>query len=66
MFIRDTEIVNTFVPAEVEKPLSRKHLSRDGAPAKSVRLDRYRNPDKSDEKRQDRRSHDPRIFALKA
>ena len=39
MFIRGTKNVNVYVVAEVEKPLSRKHFSPDGAPPKSVRLE---------------------------
>ena len=39
MFIQGTENVNVSVVVEVEKPLFRKHLSRDGATPKSVRLE---------------------------
>jgi len=50
MFIRGTRNVNVLVVAKVEKPLSRKYLSPNEAPPKSVRLEpswgRYRSDDK--------------------
>ena len=66
MFVRGTENVNVFVVAEVEKPLSRKHLSPDGATPKSVRLELCQGPCESDQKRQDRRLRDPRTCEIQA